>query len=406
MNRMIIANLVHRPFRTMISVVAVAVEVTLILLIVGLSIGMLDDSRNRQAGIGADIMVQPPNSSLLMGVSGAPVSVKVADKIMKLPHVVAVAPVVTQLSTAGVVEVIDGIDMDSFNAVSGGFRYISGGPFEGPDDIIVDDLFAASKHLKVGDTVETLNHEFRISGIVEHGKGARKFLPLKTLQELIGAQGKATIFYVKLDNPNNADEVVSAIKNIPGMQQYGVHSLKEYLSLMTSSSIPMFSTFIDVVITIAMIIGFIVIFQAMYAAVMETDARDWHPEVAGCKQALHRECGAAGDGAHRHLRHHSRDCRQLRRQGRPADKIPDAANSDHEWMAGPGGGHRDRRLFAGRVLSRHQGRAEGSYRRPGVRIELLCRSILGSRGSVSISAKSLNSVQRFIKNVISDLASG
>ena len=269
MNRMILANLVHRPFRTMISVVAVAVEVTLILLIVGLSIGMLDDSRNRQAGIGADIMVQPPNSSLLMGVSGAPVSVKVADKIMKLPHVVAVAPVVTQLSTAGVVEVIDGIDMDSFNAVSGGFRYLSGGPFEGPDDIIVDDLFAASKHLKVGDTVETLNHEFRISGIVEHGKGARKFLPIKTLQELIGAQGKATIFYVKLDNPNNADEVVSAIKNIPGMQQYGVHSLKEYLSLMTSSSIPMFSTFIDVVITIAMIIGFIVIFQAMYAAVME-----------------------------------------------------------------------------------------------------------------------------------------
>ncbi len=269
MNRMILANLVHRPFRTMISVVAVAVEVTLILLIVGLSIGMLEDGRNRQAGIGADIMVQPPNSSLLMGVSGAPVSVKVADKIMKLPHVVAVAPVVTQLSTAGVVEVIDGIDMNSFDAVSGGFRYLSGGPFEGPDDIIVDDLYASSKHLKVGDTVETLNHEFRISGIVEHGKGARKFLPLKTIQELIGAQGKATIFYVKLDNPDNADEVVRAIKNIPGMQQYGVHSLKEYLSLMTSNSIPMFSTFIDVVITIAMIIGFIVIFQAMYAAVME-----------------------------------------------------------------------------------------------------------------------------------------
>ena len=81
MNRMILANLVHRPFRTMISVVAVAVEVTLILLIVGIMLGMLNDSSNRQAGIGADIMVQPPGSSLLMGVSGAPVSVKVADKI-------------------------------------------------------------------------------------------------------------------------------------------------------------------------------------------------------------------------------------------------------------------------------------------------------------------------------------
>ena len=41
MNKMIFANLVHRPFRTIISIVAVAVEVTLILLIVGLSIGGL-----------------------------------------------------------------------------------------------------------------------------------------------------------------------------------------------------------------------------------------------------------------------------------------------------------------------------------------------------------------------------
>src|ERR1035438_7308220 len=151
MNRMILANLVHRPFRTIISVVAVAVEVTLILLIVGIMRGMLNDSKTRQAGIGADIMVQPPNSSLFMGVSGAPVSIKVADKLREVPHVVAVAPVVTQLSTAGTVEVIDGIDLPSFDAVSGGFRYLSGGPFEAPDDIIVDDLFASSKRLKVGD---------------------------------------------------------------------------------------------------------------------------------------------------------------------------------------------------------------------------------------------------------------
>src|SRR5215467_10702827 len=144
MNQMIFANLVHRPFRTIISVVAVAVEVTLILLIVGLSIGMLNDSKNRQAGIGADIMVQPPGSSLLMGVSGAPVSVKIADKVRKLPHVTAVAPVVNQLTTAGAVKVIYGIDLASFNAVSGGFRYFSGGPFQQPDDVIVDDLEAAS----------------------------------------------------------------------------------------------------------------------------------------------------------------------------------------------------------------------------------------------------------------------
>jgi putative ABC transport system permease protein len=269
MNKMILANLVHRPFRTIISIVAVAVEVTLILLIVGLSIGILTDTKSRQVGIGADIMVQPPGSSLLMGVSGAPVSIKVADRLRKLDHVVAVAPVVTQLTTGGALEVIDGIDLASFDSVGGGFHYLSGGPFQQPNDMLVDDYVASSKKLKVGDTIEALNHPFRIVGVVEHGKGARKFLPIATLQDIIGATGKASIFYVKLDDPNNADAVVREIKSIPGMEQYGVHSLKEYLSLMSSSSIPGLSTFINVVIGISMVIGFIVIFQAMYAAVME-----------------------------------------------------------------------------------------------------------------------------------------
>jgi len=269
MNKMILANLAHRPFRALIGVFAVAVEVTLILLIVGIMLGMLTDTSNRQAGVGADILVQPPGASLFMGVSGAPVSEKLADKLRQVPHVVAVAPVAAQLTTTGYISVIDGIDLKSFEAIGGPMDYLSGGSFQGPYDIIVDDLEAAAKHLSVGDKVEVLNHEFTVCGIVEHGRGARQFIPLSTLQEIIGAKGKASIFYVKLDNPNHAEMVVREIKSIPGMEQYGVYSVKEYLSLMSSSSIPGLNTVIRVVIGIAMTIGFIVIFQAMYAAVME-----------------------------------------------------------------------------------------------------------------------------------------
>ena len=52
MNKMIVSNLLHRPVRALISVVAIAVEVTLILLMVGLATGLLADSRARQQGIG------------------------------------------------------------------------------------------------------------------------------------------------------------------------------------------------------------------------------------------------------------------------------------------------------------------------------------------------------------------
>ena len=69
MNRMIVANLVHRPIRSLISIIAIALEVTLILLIVGLCYGMLNDSKNRTAGIGADVIVQPPGSTFLESFS-------------------------------------------------------------------------------------------------------------------------------------------------------------------------------------------------------------------------------------------------------------------------------------------------------------------------------------------------
>src|SRR5579859_4289808 len=106
MNKLVVANLVHRPVRSVISIVAIAIEVTLILVIVGLSTGMLNDSKQRQAGIGADVMVQPPGSSFLSAFSGAPVSVKIADKLRVLPHVKAVAPVIFQVNSTGTIEVI------------------------------------------------------------------------------------------------------------------------------------------------------------------------------------------------------------------------------------------------------------------------------------------------------------
>ena len=269
MNKMIVANLAHRPMRSLISIVAIALEVTLILLIVGLSLGILNDSKARQAGIGADVIVMPPGSSFIVGLTGAPMSIKVGNILEKLPHVTAVAPVITQVSTSGALEVIAGIDLKSYESLSGPFHYLSGGSFQGPDDALVDDLFAKGKHVKVGDTIEILNHNFRIAGVVAQGKGARKFLPIATLQDLVGAKDKASIFYLKLDDPSNADAVVNEIKAVPGMEKYVATSMAYYLSMMTPSNYPGLSSFINVVIGISVIIGFIVIFQAMYTAVME-----------------------------------------------------------------------------------------------------------------------------------------
>lgn len=269
MNKMIVANLVHRPLRSVISISAVALEVILILLIVSFFYGQLNGSKASQVGVGADIMVQPPGSSGLVGVTGAPMPVKVGDVLRKLPHVVAAAPVIWELTTKPSLEIIYGIDFASYNGIPPSFRFISGTPFQQPYDVIVDDYFAGGKHAKIGDSIEILNHQFRISGIVEHGKGARKFVPLATMQDLIGAEGRASVFYVKLDDPTAAETVVNEIKQVPGMENYAVRSMQEYLSMMTPENLPGFETSIRIVVAISMIIGFLVIFQSMYTAVME-----------------------------------------------------------------------------------------------------------------------------------------
>src|SRR5215469_15763097 len=161
MNRMIVSNLTHRPLRSAISVVAIALEVTLILLIVGFSLGQLDSTRKRQEGIGADVIVLPPGSSNIVGVTGAPMPVKIGDLIAKLPHVKVVSPVLMQISTSGSVQTLYGIDLPSFEALRP-FIFYKGGAFQGRNDIIVDDVYATTHRSKIGDDVALLNHTFRI----------------------------------------------------------------------------------------------------------------------------------------------------------------------------------------------------------------------------------------------------
>ena len=267
MGEMIVRNLFHRPIRTLIGVVAIAVEVALVVLIVGLTSGILTESAKRIQGIGADIMLQSPSAQLLISFSGAPMPIKIGDRLKELKYVQSVAPVFFQFNATGGIDLIYGIDRDSFRAVSGGFVFHSGKDMEGPDDLIVDDLAAKAKHLKVGDTFNVLNHDWHVAGIVEHGKGARLFVPLATLQDLSGAHDKASIFLVKCTRPEHTEDVMDQMKQLlPG---YPARALKDYLTLMTSTSIPALQAFIDAMIALAVCIGLLVIFLTMYTTVIE-----------------------------------------------------------------------------------------------------------------------------------------
>jgi putative ABC transport system permease protein len=269
MNKLIFANLVHRPVRSIISVLAVAIEVIMILSIVAIFMGMLNDTKQRTNGIGADLMMRPPNSSFMVGLSGAPMPAKFVEVLRRLPHVQVASAVNQNISTAGKIEILYGIDYPSFAALKP-FEFLSGGPFQEPFDVIVDDLFASSgKGYRVGDTITILKHPFRISGIVERGKGGRKLIPIDTMGQITDAEGKASIFYIKCDDPSNDNAVIREIHVTRGLEDYPVETVDSWLDEMTPDKLPGFNIALEVVTVIAVVVGFLAIFQSMYTAVLE-----------------------------------------------------------------------------------------------------------------------------------------
>jgi putative ABC transport system permease protein len=258
------SNLGVHPLRTILSVIAIGLQVFLILLIVGLTTGMLSGWRARAEGVGADIIVQPPNTSIFFSFSSAVMPESLVDEIEHIPGVQKAAPVIIVVDTR-TLGVIYGIDYASFNGLSKGFTFLSGGPFTGPTDVIADDLVARARHLTVGGNVTLMNKTFRLSGIVEHGKGARFFVPLATAQEIAGAEKRISMVYVRSEGDTDAlrDDMVKRVPN------FRVRSMSEYLSLMTSSSLPELTPFIRSFVGLGVVISFLVILLTMYTLVLE-----------------------------------------------------------------------------------------------------------------------------------------
>ncbi len=274
MNKLIFANLIRRPMRSIISVLAVAIEVIMILSIAAVFMGMLDSQKQRTNGIGADLMLLPSNASMFNGLGSPSMPIRDMEVLSKLPHVAVVSPAIQKITTTSNVEILYGIDYTSFEALKP-FVFLAGGPFQGPNDAIIDNVFAGTRNpatgkpYAVGDTVKILGQPFRVSGIVEEGKGGRKLIPIDTMGQLMDAEGKASIFYIKCDNPANDDLVMQEIRSTKGFGNNTLVTVDSWLNEFTPDNIPGFNIALEVVTSIAVIIGFLVIFQSMYTAVLE-----------------------------------------------------------------------------------------------------------------------------------------
>jgi putative ABC transport system permease protein len=262
--QMLWGNIRARPLRSFLSVIAIAIQVILVLLIVGLTSGVISEWGKRVEGVGADLLVHPPNSSIFFAFSSAVMQESLGDKIAALPGVDEVAPTLILTEPKNLI-IVYGIDFKRFNALSRGFLFRSGRPFESSDEAIADDIIAQTKHLKVGDQITLLNHAFTICGIVAHGKGARFFIPLKTAQDIAGAEKRVSMFYVR--SKGDTEGTRGQIIKLTPLDR--VRSMSEYVTLMSSSNLPQLRPFTRTMVGLGIVISFLVVLLNMHTMVME-----------------------------------------------------------------------------------------------------------------------------------------
>jgi putative ABC transport system permease protein len=262
---MVIQNLRARPLRSALSIAAVSLQVFLVLLIVGLTSGVLADWGERAEGVGADLMVQPPNSSIFFAFSSAVMPESVSEKLAQVSSVDEAAPVFILVNT-GNLNIIYGIDEPRFEGLSKGFKFLSGRGIQNPDDVIADDLAAQSMHLRVGTPVRLMNRDFNLAGIVVHGKGARFFIALRTAQDIAGAEKRVSMVYVRSKGNTEATRA-ELVRMLPN--KYIVRTTAEYLTLMTSSNLPELKPFIRAFVLLGAGISFLVILLTMHTMVLE-----------------------------------------------------------------------------------------------------------------------------------------
>jgi putative ABC transport system permease protein len=190
--------------------------------------------------------------------------------------------------SSGNLGIIYGIDYDRYTRLSQGFNFISGGAFTAPNQAIADDLAAHGRHLKVGGVVTLVGHQFVVSGIVLHGKGARFFIPIQTAQWIQDAAGRASMFYVRSDGDTEGVRA-KIVKLVPDST---VRSMTELLSTISSTNLPGLNPFIHTFVALGVAISFLVVLMTMHTLVLERTREIGILKALGCSKL--EVCGLIG----------------------------------------------------------------------------------------------------------------
>jgi putative ABC transport system permease protein len=164
---------------------------------------------------------------------------------------------------------VTGVDFKKLDQLTGGLRIIKGRLPKNQTEVLIDPAYARQIKKGPGETIQFFNRDYTIAGVTEGGLLAQVLLDLTELQERTENRGRVSQFMLKLDDPTKLNDVVRNIKGQEAFKDYLVMSIQQFASLFSVDRLPGLQPFINVVVGVAMIVGFLTISLTMYTAVLE-----------------------------------------------------------------------------------------------------------------------------------------
>ena len=265
-----LANIFNRKTRTTVGILAVALGVAMLLVLVGLATGSLNETAERIMNVGADILFQPPDSSPFLALSSGVISERLSERLLDVPGVASVAPVLvgslTRLKGQSKVVMMFGVDEASYKQVGVGLEILEGRGLDSPLDLVIDTVLAEADNIVIGEKITIMNREFEVSGICRAGAGVRVFMAITDMQEATAQIGKASFFFVKAAEGVVVDDVSASLKE--RFEGYKVTALAGFSEAMRENALGL-TEFIQALSIFAAVISYLVILLAMYTTIIE-----------------------------------------------------------------------------------------------------------------------------------------
>ena len=269
MLELVLANLRTRPFRTMISIIGVALGVVLVVLFTGLARGMSNDMTKRANNWKAEIIFTRPGAMDLTS-SNMSVSTTYTEKLQEIEGVQSVVPVgryitATSKGRFGTLQ-LDGVDWEPF-AKMNDMSLVSGRAAVSNDEVIIDERQMRDEKLKLGDTIQLFGEKsYKIVGVFSPPSGSRIKMSLAAMQEALEVTKKCTYILVKLKDGANVEAVANRINEVlPGNKI----NLTRDLIVDAEERLPALNIFLRVLVGLGAFVSTIFVLLSMYTTITE-----------------------------------------------------------------------------------------------------------------------------------------